>query len=57
MVQITIQDTSDSIEMTLLGHVSIPWVAELSRTWAEMAPGLGKKCYESQFTKMTNPLA
>ena len=57
MVQITIQDNSDSIEMTLRGHVSMPWVAELSRTWAEMAPRLGKKCCESQFTKMTNPLA
>ena len=43
MVQITIQDNSDSIEMTLRGHVSMPWVAELSRTWAEMAPRLGKK--------------
>src|ERR1035437_7705356 len=43
MVQITIQDNSDSIEMTLLGHVSKPWVAELSRQWPEMAPRLGKQ--------------
>ena len=43
MVQITIQENSDAIEMTLRGRVSVPWVAELSRTWAEMAPRLGKK--------------
>lgn len=43
MVRITIQSNSDSIDMTLEGRVAASWVAELSHTWAQIAPRLGKK--------------
>lgn len=42
-MRITIQETDKSIEITLEGRITGPWVAELSRVWVETAPQLGKK--------------
>ena len=42
-LRITVQETDKTIEITLEGRVTGPWVAELSRVWAETAPQLGKR--------------
>ena len=42
-MKITIQESDKSIEITLEGRVTGPWVAELSRVWVETAPRLAKK--------------
>ncbi len=42
-LKITIHETDKSIELTLEGRVTGPWVAELNRVWEETAPQLGKK--------------
>jgi hypothetical protein len=42
-LRITVQETDKSIDITLEGRVTGPWVAELSRVWVETAPQLGKK--------------
>jgi hypothetical protein len=43
MMQITIQETRDAIEITLVGTVEGSFVAELGRTWLEVAPRQGNK--------------
>ena len=43
MMRITIQESSDSIDMTLEGQVAGTLVAQLSRAWLEAAPQQGKK--------------
>ncbi len=42
-LKITVQSNDKTIEIKLEGRVAGPWVAELSRVWAEMAPELDKK--------------
>ena len=43
MLRITIHEDEEAIGMTLEGRIAGPWVAELSRAWAETAPRLGEK--------------
>lgn len=47
MSQITLRISTEqnevSIAITLEGRVAGPWAAELERTWAELAPSIGKR--------------
>jgi hypothetical protein len=47
MSQITLRISTElndvSIAITLEGRVAGPWAAELGRTWAELAPSVGKR--------------
>jgi anti-anti-sigma regulatory factor len=42
-LRITIQDTTEAVEMKLEGRVAGPWASELDRVWAETAPRLQSK--------------
>jgi anti-anti-sigma regulatory factor len=42
-LRITIQDTTEAIEMKLEGRVAGPWASELDRVWVEAAPRLQSK--------------
>jgi anti-anti-sigma regulatory factor len=43
MLRISIIPTADSTHIILEGRVAGPWAEELSRTWAEAAPTVGKR--------------
>lgn len=43
MLRISITDTAETVAIILEGRVAGPWVAELTRTWAEWAPKVGKR--------------
>jgi hypothetical protein len=42
-LRISIQENDNSIGLTLVGRLAGPWVAELERTWKEVAPRLEEK--------------
>ena len=42
-LRITVQESENTIEITLEGRVAGPWVTELSKVWVETAPKLGKR--------------
>lgn len=42
-MRITIQETSEALEMRLEGRVAGPWASELDRVWVEAAPRLQSK--------------
>ena len=42
-LRISIQETEDSIGLTLVGRLAGPWVAELERAWTEVALRLDGK--------------
>ena len=52
-LKITIQTSDHEIGMTLEGRVAGPWVAELSRIWAETAPHLGQKTLSINLQNVT----
>jgi len=43
MLRISITPTAETTQIILEGRVAGPWVEELSRTWAELAPTVGKR--------------
>src|SRR6266702_1214454 len=42
-LRISIQQNAEAVAITLEGRIAGPWAAELSRTWLELAPSLGKR--------------
>jgi hypothetical protein len=42
-LKITIHETDDAMAIQLEGRIAGPWVAELSRTWAEAVPRLSSR--------------
>jgi len=42
-LRISIQQNEEAVGITLEGRIAGPWAAELSRTWSELAPSLGKR--------------
>jgi anti-anti-sigma regulatory factor len=43
MLRISIKQTAETVAIIPEGRVAGPWAAELSRTWAELAPTVGKR--------------
>jgi len=43
MLRISIDQKDDAMGITLEGRIAGPWVAELHRTWSELAPSLGTR--------------
>jgi len=43
MLRITIDETTEALEMKLEGRVAGPWAEELSRVWMETAPRLATR--------------
>jgi hypothetical protein len=42
-LRITIQETTEALEMKLEGRVAGPWASELDRVWVDTAPQLGSR--------------
>jgi hypothetical protein len=42
-LRISVDQNTASIGITLEGRVAGPWVAELGRTWADLAPSVGAR--------------
>jgi hypothetical protein len=42
-LRVTVHENDKTIEITLEGRVTGPWVAELGRVWVETAPQLGER--------------
>jgi anti-anti-sigma regulatory factor len=43
MLRISIEETTEALEMKLEGRIAGPWAAELSRVWVETAPRLAAR--------------
>lgn len=42
-LRISVDENAASIAITLEGRIAGPWAAELGRTWAGIAPSIGKR--------------
>jgi len=43
MLRISIEETTEALEMKLEGRIAGPWAAELGRVWVETAPRLAAR--------------
>jgi hypothetical protein len=43
MLRISIEETTEALEMKLEGRIAGPWAAELGRVWVETAPRLATR--------------
>jgi hypothetical protein len=53
LLRITIHEDAEAIGMTLEGRVAGPWLAELSRSWLEIAPRLGDRKFSLDLREVT----
>ena len=53
MLRILIRETSDELVIQPEGRLAGPWVAELSRTWLEIAPRLAPRKLSIDLRELT----